>query len=58
MCSYHSNNPVANFQECDDVFRDSGPTFGRLGPTYDRLKGPQLFQVTRSANLSQTALGT
>ena len=33
------------------------PTFGCLGPTYDRLRGRQLFQAVRYANLSQTALG-
>jgi len=33
------------------------PTFGCLGPTYDRLRGRQLLQVVRYANLSQTALG-
>jgi hypothetical protein len=32
-------------------------TFGCLGVTYDRLKGWELFQVGRIANLSQTAWG-
>jgi hypothetical protein len=32
-------------------------TFGCLGVTYDRLKGWELFQVGRIANLSRTALG-
>jgi hypothetical protein len=26
------------------------------GPTYDRLKGGQLFQAMKSANLSQTVM--
>jgi hypothetical protein len=33
-------------------------TFENLEAAYDRLKGRDLFQVVRSANLSQTALWT